>query len=84
MSIRQLPVSDIGKNIRYYRKLRGISQYKLARMADIPQQYIARIENGWQQDFTLRTGVAIAQALGVPCEALVAPISSAESLEQQS
>ena len=36
----------IGQNIRYYRKLRGYSQEKLAEMADINEKLIGFYETG--------------------------------------
>lgn len=63
--------SVLGRNIRYYRRLAGLSQFRLALRGGLPQQYISRLENGWQKDCSFSLGVAIAQAIGVPPEDLL-------------
>ena len=59
----------IGQNIRYYRKLRGYSQEKLAEMADINEKLIGFYETGNRIPPVINL-VAIAEALEVTMDQL--------------
>ena len=62
--------TTIAKNIKKYRKERGLSQDKLARLADIAHATIIKIESGGIQSPTIDTVQKIAKALGVGLEDL--------------
>ncbi len=57
-------VSKVGKNIKKYRKKRGLSQFKLAIETDVTPAAIANIEHA-RSDTTLTKINAIARALGI-------------------
>lgn len=59
----------IGQNIRYYRKLRGYSQEKLAEMADINDKLVGFYETGKRIPPVINL-VAIAEALEVTMDQL--------------
>jgi len=62
--------TTIAKNIKKYRKERGLSQDKLARLADVAHATIIKIESGGIQSPTIDTVQKIAKALGVGLEEL--------------
>ena len=62
--------TTIAKNIRKYRKEKGLSQDKLARLADIAHATIIKIESGGIQSPTIDTVQKIAKALGIGLEGL--------------
>jgi transcriptional regulator with XRE-family HTH domain len=62
--------TPIAKNIKKYRKERGLSQDKLARLADVAHATIIKIESGGIQSPTIDTVQKIAKALGVGLEDL--------------
>lgn len=57
-------VLKVGKNIRKYRKLKNISQFKLAIETDVTPAAIANIEHA-RSDTTLTKINAIAKALNI-------------------
>ena len=61
----------IAKNLKKYRKERGLSQDKLARLADIAHATVIKIESGGIQSPTIDTVQKIAKALGVGLEDLM-------------
>jgi transcriptional regulator with XRE-family HTH domain len=61
----------IAKNIRKYRKENGLSQDKLARLADVAHATIIKIESGGIQSPTIDTVQKIAKALGIGLEDLI-------------
>jgi len=63
--------SVIAENIKKYRKKKGITQDKLARLADIAHATIIKIESGGIQSPTIDTVQKIAKALGVDLEDLI-------------
>ena len=62
--------TTIAKNIKKYRKEKGLSQDKLARLADIAHATIIKIESGGIQSPTIDTVQKIAKALGIGLEDL--------------
>ncbi len=64
-------ISIIAKNIKKYRKERGLSQDKFARLADISHATIIKIESGGIQSPTIDTVQKIAKALGVGVDDLI-------------
>ncbi len=63
--------TTIAKNLKKYRKERGLSQDKLARLADIAHATVIKIESGGIQSPTIDTVQKIAKALGVGLEDLM-------------
>jgi len=63
-------ISTIAKNIKKYRKERGLSQDKLSRLADISHATIIKIESGGIQSPTIDTVQKIAKALDIGLEDL--------------
>jgi transcriptional regulator with XRE-family HTH domain len=63
-------ISTIAKNIKKYRKERGLSQDKLSRLADVSHATIIKIESGGIQSPTIDTVQKIAKALGIGLEDL--------------
>jgi transcriptional regulator with XRE-family HTH domain len=61
----------IGDNVRRIRKKRGISQEKLARLADISLNTLTKIESGFAQKPTIQTVVKLSKALNVTLDELV-------------
>lgn len=64
-------ISTIAKNIRKYRKQKGLSQDKLSRLADISHATMIKIESGGIQSPTIDTVQKIAKALGVSVDDLL-------------
>lgn len=58
-------------NIRKLREKRGLSQEKLARLADVANNTIIKIESGENQNPTLETLQKIAKALDISIDDLV-------------
>jgi len=63
--------TTIAKNIKKYRKEKGLSQDKLARLADIAHATIIKIESGGIQSPTIDTVQKIAKALEVQVDDLI-------------
>ena len=55
----------IGKNVRRYRKERGLTQAKLAEKANYSKQFISNIENNVHQTFSIGTLWRISLVLNV-------------------
>ncbi len=64
-------MSNITKNLRKLRKDKGLSQEKLARLADVSNNTIIKIEAGKNQNPTLDTLKKIAKALEVSVDELI-------------
>jgi len=64
-------ISTIAKNIKKYRKEKGLSQDKLSRLADVSHATIIKIESGGIQSPTIDTVQKIAKALGVAVDDLI-------------
>lgn len=64
-------ISTIAKNMRKYRKQKGLSQDKLSRLADISHATMIKIESGGIQSPTIGTVQKIAKALGVGLDELI-------------
>lgn len=61
----------IEKNLRRLRKKKGLSQEKLARLADISLNTLTKIESGFAKKPTIQTVVKLAKALGISIDELV-------------
>lgn len=64
-------MSTISKNIRKLRELKGISQDRLSKIADISLNTIAKLELDNTQNPTIETLQKIAKALNVSIEDLI-------------
>lgn len=64
-------MSNIANNLRKLRKAKGLSQERLARLANIANNTIVKIEAGKNKNPTLDTLKKIAKALGVSIEDLI-------------
>jgi len=62
--------SEVGFNIRRIREKRGLSQEKLAALANLHRAYIGQIERG-EKNIGLKNLEKIAKALEVPVRFLV-------------
>jgi len=63
-------MSNISKNLRKMREAKGLSQEKLARLADVANNTIIKIEGEKNKNPTLDTMKKIAKALGVSLDDL--------------
>ncbi|OHB17355.1 MAG: hypothetical protein A2734_02925 [Parcubacteria group bacterium RIFCSPHIGHO2_01_FULL_40_30] len=63
-------MSNISKNLRKMREAKGLSQEKLARLADVANNTIIKIEGEKNKNPTLDTLKKIAKALGVSLDDL--------------
>lgn len=63
-------LSTIAKNIRCYRKERGLSQDKLSKEAEVAYNTIVKIESGENPNPTVETLERIAKALNISIEKL--------------
>ena len=63
-------MSNISKNLRRMREAKGLSQEKLARLADVANNTIIKIEGDKNQNPTLDTLKKIAKALGISLDDL--------------
>lgn len=61
----------LAENIRKLRIKKGLSQEKLARLADISNNTLIKIEIGMAKEPTITTVTKIANALGVSIDELV-------------
>ncbi len=64
-------MSNITKNLRKLRKAKGFSQEKLARLTDVANNTIVKIEAGKNQNPTLNTLRKIAKVLEVSVDDLI-------------
>ncbi len=63
-------MSNISKNLRKAREKKGLSQERLARLADVANNTISNLEAG-KQNPTLATIKKIARALGITSDELL-------------
>lgn len=64
-------IPTVAKNIKKYRKQRGLSQDKLSRLADVSHATIIKIESGGIQSPTIDTVQKISKALDVGLDDLL-------------
>ena len=64
-------MSNITKTLRKLREAKGLSQEKLARLADVANNTIIKIEAGKNQNPTLDTLRKVAKALNVSIDDLI-------------
>ena len=63
-------MSNISKNLKKRRETKGLSQEKLARLADVANNTIIKIEGGKNQNPTFDTLKKIAKALDISIDDL--------------
>ncbi|MDA2922722.1 helix-turn-helix domain-containing protein, partial [Patescibacteria group bacterium AH-259-L07] len=63
-------MSSISKNVKKLREARGLTQEKLARLADVANNTIVKIEAGKNQNPTLETLKKITSVLGISIDDL--------------
>ncbi len=63
--------NNLSTNIKKLRKIKGFSQEKLARLTDVANNTIIKIETGKNQNPTLDTLRKISKVLGVSVDALI-------------
>jgi transcriptional regulator with XRE-family HTH domain len=61
---------QFGKKVRYFRKLRNLSQAQLAELSELHRTYIGSVERG-ERNITLLNASKIAKALSVSLADLV-------------
>ena len=64
-------MSNICKNLRKIREKKGLSQERLARLADVANNTVIKIEAGKNQNPTLDTLQKLSTALGVSVDDLI-------------
>jgi len=64
-------MSNITKNLRKLREAKGLSQEKLARLSDVANNTIIKIEAGKNQNPTLDTLKKVSKALEVSVDELI-------------
>ncbi len=64
-------MSNIAKNLRKARETKGLSQEKLARLADVANNTVVKIEAGKNKNPTLNTLKKIAKALETSVDNLI-------------
>jgi len=64
-------MSNIANNLRKLRKTKGLSQERLARLANVANNTIVKIEAGKNKNPTLNTLKKIAKALEVSVDDLI-------------
>ena len=64
-------MSNIAKNLRKAREVKGLSQEKLARLADVANNTVVKIEAGKNKNPTLDTLKKIAKALEISVDNLI-------------
>jgi len=62
---------NLAKNITRLRKAKGLSQEKLARLADVANNTLIKMESGENQNPTLETLKKVAKALEVSVDELI-------------
>ena len=63
--------TNLAKKVKQLREKMGLSQEKLARLADVSNNTIINIEAGKQDNPTIDTLKKVAKALNIPVEVLI-------------
>ena len=61
----------IANNIKKYRQKKGLSQDKLAKLADVTHTTLVKLESGANDNPTVKTLIKLADSLGVNLNELV-------------
>ena len=67
----EMKLVNIGQNIKHFRKLRGLTQEKVAEIANISTGYYQSLESRNEESPSLETLMKICMALNVPIEFIV-------------
>ena len=62
---------NLAKNIKHLREAKGLSQEKLARLADVANNTLIKMESGENQNPTLNSLKKVAKALGASVDDLI-------------
>ena len=62
---------NLAKNVKRLREAKGLSQEKLARLADVANNTLIKMESGENKNPTLETLKKVAKALGVSVDNLI-------------
>ena len=62
---------NLSKNVKRLREAKGLSQEKLARLADVANNTLIKMETGENKNPTLETLKKMAKALGVSVDDLI-------------
>jgi len=62
---------NLSNNIKKLREAKGLSQEKLARLADVANNTLIKMESGENKNPTLETLKKVAKALGVSVDELI-------------
>ena len=62
---------NLSKNVKRLREAKGLSQEKLARLADVANNTLIKMETGENKNPTLETLKKVAKALGVSVDELI-------------
>jgi transcriptional regulator with XRE-family HTH domain len=62
---------NLANNIKKFREAKGLSQEKLARLADVANNTLIKMESGENQNPTLVTLKKVAKAFGVSVDDLI-------------
>lgn len=62
---------NLAKNVEKLRKQKGLSQERLARLADVANNTIIKMESGENKNPTLETLRKVAKALGVSVDEVI-------------
>ncbi len=62
---------NLAKNVKKLRKQKGLSQERLARLADVANNTIIKMESGENKNPTLETLRKVAKAFGVSVDELI-------------
>jgi len=66
-----------GKRVRYFRKLKSISQEELADLCQLHRTYVGSVERG-ERNITLLSAEKIAKALNEPLTSLLMEMTNGE------
>lgn len=64
-------MNTLSKNIKKFRKQKGLSQDKLAKLADVTHTTLVKIESGANENPTIKTLRKIANALQVRVDDII-------------
>lgn len=71
-------INNLGKNILKYRKLKGMTQEKLAEFSDLSVTFLSKLERSENQNISIKSLAKIAQTLDVEITDLLATDSKDE------
>ena len=63
-------VSQLGRRLKAYRELAGLSQNELSKHSGVPRPTISNVESGAQDGLTLENARKLARALGITIDLL--------------